>query len=94
MARRWNPNEKRITRPTTTGDFAGDGSHCASCSKKIEEHDLGQSDEKGAKFCLQCAYLKSLGEDDHGLVKGSKASKKFRGYQSDAGDGAFDPPPQ
>ena len=68
---------KRIFRPTTTKDFAGDGSHCASCSKKLEDHDLVTSDEKGVKFCLQCAHLNKLGMDE---------PKKFRGYETKLSD--------
>ena len=108
MARRWDPYKKRYIRPTDTDDYKADKSRCASCSKKLEEFEImaGNLDETGRplplddtkrkepNFCVACAHLRKIrgGLDEHGLVRGTKTSRRFRGYQSGSDDRS-DPPP-
>tara|TARA_Y100001949_G_scaffold113708_1_gene96628 strand:+ start:603 stop:935 length:333 start_codon:yes stop_codon:yes gene_type:complete len=105
MARRWDPNKKRYFRPTDTDDYKADKSRCAACSKNLDDFEImaGNLDETGRplplddpkrkepNFCVACAHLRKF-QDKHGLVRGTKTSRRFRGYQTDSDDRG-DPPP-
>tara|TARA_B100000929_G_scaffold206756_1_gene164788 strand:+ start:274 stop:606 length:333 start_codon:yes stop_codon:yes gene_type:complete len=105
MARRWDPYKKRYFRPTDTDDYKADKSRCAACSKNLDDFEImaGNLDETGRplplddpkrkepNFCVACAHLRKF-QDKHGLVRGTKTSRRFRGYQTDSDDRG-DPPP-
>lgn len=110
MARRWDPYKKRYFRPTDTDDYKADKSRCAACSKNLDDFEImaGNLDETGRplplddpkrkepNFCVACAHLRKF-QDKHGLVRGTKTSRRFRGYQTDSDDrgdpspGSFNP---
>lgn len=102
---KWDPFKKRYFRPTDTDDYKADKSRCAACSKNLDDFEImaGNLDETGRplplddpkrkepNFCVACAHLRKF-QDKHGLVRGTKTSRRFRGYQTDSDDRG-DPPP-